>query len=161
MTGDITQEPAAAVTVYKLDAHGNEVWRYPATVLERSDQAIRLEAYFNREDTDLGYATFYQGDRFVEQFYCDRWYNVFAVYNADGRLFRGWYCNICRPAEITQAAVRCDDLALDVWVTPDGVATVLDEDEFAALDLPATDRQAALAALEQLLQKAKRGALPR
>ncbi len=154
------QAAPATLTVYKLDANGDEVWRYPAAVLQRSDTSIQLEAFFNREDTDLGYATFYQGDRFVEYFFSDRWYNIFAVYDADGHLFRGWYCNICRPAEISETAVRCDDLALDVWVTPSWEPSVLDEDEFAALDLSVEDRRAAVAALEQLVQIAKRGALP-
>ena len=32
------------------------------------------------------------------------------------------------------------DLALDLWVAPDGTQTVLDEDEFAAIDLDAETR---------------------
>jgi predicted RNA-binding protein associated with RNAse of E/G family len=42
------------------------------------------------------------------------------------------------------------DLALDLWVAPDGTQTVLDEDEFAALDLDAETRQQARAALEEV-----------
>ncbi len=64
------------------------------------------------------------------------------------------------PATITDAAVSSDDLALDVWVSPQGEATVLDEDEFAALPLPPADRTAARAALAQLLALAGRGELP-
>lgn len=160
MTEQVPQQASATLTVYKLDANGREVWHYPAAVLQRSDTSIQLEAYFNREDVDLGYVTFYQGDRFVEYFFSDRWYNIFAVYDADGQLFRGWYCNICRPAEIGETMVRCEDLALDVWVTPACDATVMDEDEFAALEMPIEDRKAAIHALEQLVRIAERGALP-
>ena len=107
-------------TVTKLDHDGSEVWSYPATVRRRDAAPVVLEARFNREDMDLGYATFRRNDRFVETFYSDRWYNVFAIYDRDSAALKGWYCNICRPARITDRGVWCDDLALDLWVDPDG-----------------------------------------
>jgi protein associated with RNAse G/E len=42
------------------------------------------------------------------------------------------------------------DLALDLWVTPDGQQTILDEDEFAGLDLDGKTTTQALAALGSL-----------
>jgi len=108
----------------------------------------------------VSYAVFKRGDRLIETFYSDRWYNVFAVYDRDDGALKGWYCNVTRPATITDAAVSSDDLALDVWVSTQGEATVLDEDEFAALPLPPADRAAARAALTQLLALARRGELP-
>jgi hypothetical protein len=57
--------------------------------------------------------------------------------------------------------VRCEDLALDVWVTPEGKPLVLDEAEFAALKITAEDRVESLNALEELLQLARSGDLPR
>lgn len=150
-----------SMTVYKLDDWGRVVWQYPAAVLERGATHIRLEAHFNRDDMDLGYAIFARGDRFIETFYSDRWYNVFAIYGRDDGRLKGWYCNVCRPAEITATAVRCADLALDVWVAPDGATRVLDEEEFEASDLPAVDRQQAEEALGQLLRLALEGQLPR
>ncbi|HRO24905.1 MAG TPA: DUF402 domain-containing protein, partial [Promineifilum sp.] len=93
-------------------------------------------------------------------FYTDRWYNTFAVYDRDDKALKGWYCNICRPAEIDESAVRCDDLALDVWITPAGGSTVLDEDEFITLEIPRDDRRQAGEALQQLLSEANSGRLP-
>ena len=150
-----------ALTVYKLDSNGREVWQYPATVLERGPRHVRLEAFFNRDDMELGYAVFRRGDRFVETFYSDRWYNVFAVYDQDDGGLKGWYCNVCRPAEIDESGVRCDDLALDVWINPDGSALTLDAAEFAALPLPMADRAHGEAALAALLELAAGNALPR
>ncbi len=147
--------------VYKLDHTGREVWQYPARVLARGPNHIRLEAYFNRDDVDLGYTVFKRGDRFIETFYAERWYNVFAVHDRDDGGLKGWYCNVCRPAQISEAAVRCDDLALDVWVSPAGEVTLLDEDEFAALPLELDERRPALEALQSLLADAKSGRLPR
>jgi hypothetical protein len=147
-------------TVYKLDHNGREVWQYPAHVLERGPHHVRLEAFFNRDDMDLGYAIFKRGDRFIETFYNDRWYNVFAVYDRDEGALKGWYGNVCRPAEIAEMSVRCDDLALDVWVTPGGELTVLDEVEFSTLDITEDDRRRAQGALNDLLGLAKSGRLP-
>lgn len=143
--------------VYKLNEHGRTVWQYPAEVLERGANFVRLEAFFNRDDADFGFATFKRGDRFVEYFYNDRWYNIFAVYDRDDGALKGWYCNVCRPAVIGETAVHCEDLALDLWVTPSGQTTSLDEDEFAALDLPQTDRSAAQSALQELQNLARSG----
>lgn len=149
------------VLVCKLDSTGHEVWRYPARVLERGPTHVRLEAFFNRDDMELGYAVFKHGDRFIETFYSDRWYNIFAVYDRDDGTLKGWYCNICRPAEITETAVRCDDLALDLWVSPSGEASVLDEEEFAALSISDDDRLQVRNGLTALLAIGKSGRLPR
>ena len=148
------------VTVYKLDENGRHVWQYPAQILERQPNRIKVEAFFNRDDLALDYATFKRGDRFVETFYTDRWYNVFAVYDRDDGALKGWYCNVCRPARVEAAAVYCEDLALDVWVDADGQTLVLDEEVFAALDLSEEERRRGETAVQQLLTFAQRGQLP-
>ena len=148
------------ITVYKLDEEGTEVWRYTAVLLERQSTFVRLEAPFNRDDLDLGFTLFKRGDRFVETFYSDRWYNVFAVYDRDDYKLKGWYCNICRPAELGATAVRCEDLALDMWVSALNQIQVLDEDEFSTLDLSPEERQKCLSALEELTRLAQLQQLP-
>ncbi|HSM56105.1 MAG TPA: DUF402 domain-containing protein [Candidatus Sulfomarinibacteraceae bacterium] len=151
---------ANEVVVYKLDERGEEVWRYSGTVLERRDHCIQLEATFDRDAVDLGPVIFEHGDRFIETYYSDRWYNVFAVYRHSNGAFKGWYCNICRPATIEDHAVRSADLALDVWVNPAGSTTLIDKEEFAALDLSPDERRQSRQALETLLQLAEAGRLP-
>ncbi|MBP8972714.1 MAG: DUF402 domain-containing protein [Anaerolineae bacterium] len=142
---------AAAITVIKNDHAGHEVWRYTGRVLARGATWVQLEARFNRpHDVQTPYHTFRRGDRFVEWFYADRWYNIFAMYDVDDDHFTGWYCNITRPARLEKDAVYADDLALDVFVAPDGTITVLDEDEFAALPLDEATRATAWHALDEL-----------
>ncbi len=149
------------LTVYKLDEYGRQVWQYPARELARGTHFVRLEAFFNREDTDLGFATFARGDRFVEYFYDDHWYNIFAVHQGNSDLLKGWYCNVCRPAVLGETTIRCQDMALDLWVTPDGKTLILDEDEFAELDIAAEERSICLDALADLLRQAESSTLPR
>ena len=147
--------------VRKLDLDGREIFAYHGRLLTRTPQSVVLEARFERYDRlDLGCTVFERGDRFVEFFYADRWYNVFAVYAAGSGALRGWYCNITRPALIEADQVSSIDLALDLWVNPDGSTVVLDEGEFTALALPAADRAAAHAALRELQQLAARQAWP-
>jgi protein associated with RNAse G/E len=109
-----------------------------------------LEAEFNRDDTPFHGITLRRGDRFIETFYADRWYNVFEMHDRDNDRLKGWYCNIGRPAEIGESSVSYIDLALDLLVYPDGRQLVLDEDEFASAGLSARVQQQARQALREL-----------
>lgn len=138
------------ITIHKLDAHGLEVWSYRARLLARGDGWITVEANFDRQDADLHGLILRRGDRMVEQFFADRWYNVFAIHDGGGTELKGWYCNITRPAHLLPADVFAEDLALDLLVLPDGSSRILDEDEFEALGLSQLERARARAALHEL-----------
>ena len=142
-------------TVRKLDASGREVWHYPAEVLERTETSVVLRAVYDRQDVDFHGMRLRRGDRFVETFYTDRWYNIFAIHDAGTGDFKGWYCNIARPAAITPLGLSCEDLALDLLVLPDGRCRVLDEDEFDALSLDPAEQEHARLALEELQRMAR------
>ncbi|MDX1414047.1 MAG: DUF402 domain-containing protein [Candidatus Promineifilaceae bacterium] len=150
-----------AYTIHKLNEKGETVWSYPANLLEKGANFARLEAFFDHDFVDLGFATFKRGDRFIETYYEDRWYNVFAVYDGHDGDLQGWYCNICRPARIEDSTVSFEDLALDLWVTPRSEAHLLDLDEFESLDLDAGERQNCLLALQMLQNLAQQDRLPR
>jgi protein associated with RNAse G/E len=91
-----------------------------------------------------------KGDRFVEYYYSDRWYNIFEIYDRDDGKVKGWYCNVGMPAVFDDEIVSYVDLALDLWVSVDGTQTVLDEDEFEELDLSGELRKGALQGLTEL-----------
>ncbi len=92
-----------------------------------------------------------QNDRFVEHFFADRWYNIFEIHSVQDDQLKGWYCNIVQPAAFSANEIAQVDLALDVWIDPDGAHQVLDQAEFDALPLDADTRQQANAALNTLL----------
>lgn len=141
------------IVVIKLNVAGEETWRYHGQLLECDDHRIVLEAYFDREDMDLQGLILGRGDRFVETYYTDRWYNIFEVHaRQDGQL-RGWYCNITRPAIFEESSIEYVDLALDLLVFPDGRQLVLDEDEFQELNVPEPVKQKARQALADLQKK--------
>jgi predicted RNA-binding protein associated with RNAse of E/G family len=149
-----------AIIVRKLNPYGEEKIRYPGRVLERTASAVVLEAFFSRERMELGFVTLKPGDRFVEYFYADRWYNVFVIYDVDNGRLKGWYCNVTRPAIIADGQVSAVDLALDVWIMPDGSASVLDEEEFAQLQLNAEESAHAWAAVAEIRRLAQNGSGP-
>ncbi|GAB4533663.1 MAG: hypothetical protein Fur0018_23130 [Anaerolineales bacterium] len=138
------------VWVSKQDVAGRQVWGYPARLLERSARHVRLEAFFDRADMLLHGMPLRRGDRFIETFYSDRWYNIFEIHAREDGARRGWYCNVGFPARLGEKVISYRDLALDLLVFPDGRQVVLDEDEFAALPLDAATRQRAWQALAAL-----------
>jgi predicted RNA-binding protein associated with RNAse of E/G family len=74
-------------------------------------------------------------------------------------LFKGWYCNITRPACITENSVSADDLELDLLVIPGRPAIVLDQDEFETIVLLPEEQKAAQDALSELQELAQKGRL--
>jgi len=139
------------ITVIKRNTAGEETWRYSGQVLKHFGHGLILEALFNVETYPLVGTSLKRGDRFVEFFYTDRWYNIFEIHDREDDTLKGWYCNVGHPA-LFEAEDRLSfiDLALDLWVAPDGTQTVLDEDEFERLHLDAETRGKALEALDQL-----------
>jgi predicted RNA-binding protein associated with RNAse of E/G family len=153
----------AWVQVALLKPRKRQTVGYPAEVLWRTATSIAVRAAWSRGTVDLGYLCFEPGDSLIEYFYSDRWFNVFAIYGADGR-HKGWYCNVTRPASLAAAEVVSEDLELDLFVTPDRATLLrLDVDEFESCGFaqhdPATYR-AAYAALAELEALARAGAAP-
>ncbi len=156
MTGELGEQ----ITVHKLSADGVEVFSYQGRLLRRTDTSLSLEAYFNRDEVVVDELAFRRGDRMVESFYSDRWYNIFAVYAAEDDHLKAWYCNIARPARIHARHIFQEDLALDLIVYPDHRWRVMDRTEFKALDLAPKERDLALQALRDLQDLARRGLEP-
>lgn len=145
-------------TVYKLNHRGEEELHYQGELLERSPTQVCIRAKFGFDTRHLGYVTLKKGDIFTEWFYTDRWYNIFRVEDVDTGELKGFYCNFTRPAIIEDDFVKAEDLALDLFVKPNGETLLLDEDEFAALPLTETERHQVEEAhqhLETLIQVRK------
>ena len=148
------------IKVMKKNLAGEVTWQYEGVVLQRDDHSVTLEALFNRDDMPFMDIVLKRNDRFVETFYTDRWYNIFEIYDRDGKQLKGYYCNVGKPAVIGDGSVSYVDLALDLWVNEDGIPTVLDEDEFDELELDAQTREQARAALEKLKTRFKQNKPP-
>ena len=149
-----------SITVKKLNPRHELLWSYSGHVIERTPTRITLEAHFSRDTSDAGYVVFEQGDRFVEYFFTDRWYNIFEIHSVQDDHLKGWYCNIAQPATFHDDSIQQMDLALDVWINSDGSTLLLDEDEFAQLGLDAETRAQARRAVDELHDLVRQGAAP-
>jgi predicted RNA-binding protein associated with RNAse of E/G family len=138
------------ITVIKQNVNGVDTWRYEGKELLREKNIVMVEALFNRDDTTLLDIVIKRNDRFLEAFFKDRWYNIFEVRDRDDNKLKGWYCDICKPAIITDHQISYADLALDLWVFPDGRKKVFDEDQFNQLELSENVRNKALESLKDL-----------
>jgi uncharacterized protein len=139
------------ITIVKLDPRGAERLRYTGEVISRSQHEVVVQASWTMKERDLGYTRFEPGDRFIEFYYTDRWFNIFDIAQKDGPR-KGWYCNITEPARVMDNSIEQVDLFLDVWVDLIGKTLILDEDEFAAATmLSTTQRLRAQQGLQTLL----------
>jgi len=142
--------PMAQITVIKLDYAGRETYRYHGTLLEAKEHMVILEAFFDRIDTAVGDLILFKGDRFVEYYFDDRWYNIFEIHDRSSDLIKCWYCNIGYPATFIKNMLSYRDLALDLLVYPDGRQTILDWEEFEKLPLQSEITENALKGLTEL-----------
>ncbi|MCX4525055.1 MULTISPECIES: DUF402 domain-containing protein [unclassified Streptomyces] len=140
----------ATLTV-TLTKAGRTKIRYPAALIADDGDRITVRAPWAADTVrDFGFVRFEPGDVFTEHFWRTRWYAIKEVRTSEGAL-KGWYCDVTRPATVTEDAVLVEDLDLDLWVSADGATVLrLDEDEFAASPLPTTDPPAAAEALNAL-----------
>lgn len=95
------------------------------------------------------------GDRFVETYYSDRWYNVFEISDPFGSQPKVMYFNIAKPASIEVDLLRWVDMELDVLVYPNGEADLLDIDEFGILDLDFETQRMCWQAVQQIIAWSK------
>jgi uncharacterized protein len=147
---ELKESNHSSVTVIKHNHLGQERWRYTGNVLKRAENAILIQAYFDRQDLPFHGIVLAQGDRFLEVYFSDRWYNIFEIHDRQDDHLKGWYCNLTRPAEISRDTISYIDMALDLLVYPDHTFLVLDEDEYEDLGLPVEIRQQVMNALEEL-----------
>ncbi|MCH8066673.1 MAG: DUF402 domain-containing protein [Chloroflexi bacterium] len=152
------------ITVVKYDHAGVEIFRYPGKVLSRAETRLDIEAIFQAEDNVFHGISFNQGDRFLETYYSDRWYNIMRRELPNGGGLYGWYCNVTTPAEYDGQNIRYVDLDLDVIVDARLVATVVDEDEFLqhseSMAYPPDVIEQSRAAVDELLQLVRSGQPP-
>lgn len=135
--------------IIKKNHIGETVWEYEGKVLSREKNSVTVEAFFNRDDLPFQEIVLKRNDRFVEIFYSDQWFNVFEIYDRDDGNFKGWYCNVTKPAKINEDSVSYEDLILDLWVSANGKQTVLDEDELQELNVDDELKEKIYAALQE------------
>jgi predicted RNA-binding protein associated with RNAse of E/G family len=138
------------VSVHKLNIDGQTTWEYSGKITEIGKDYLTLEAYFDQPDTEFHGMFLGRGDRFLETYFTNRWYNIFEIHARDNDHIRGWYCNIGCPVSINGDTISYIDLALDLLIFPNGRQIVLDEEEFNTLNISQEMQQRSFRELEDL-----------
>jgi hypothetical protein len=146
-------------TIRKVLPDGSIKIQYNGTLREKTEDHISIDTGWSREPLDLGYVLFEPDDKWIETFFFERWYNIFRIADSEASL-KGFYINISKPPIIRDQVIDWEDLAIDVWVRPDGTYIVLDEDEFEELDIDKETRKMALKALETVKKLIGKGDIP-
>jgi len=140
--------------IQKLDWDNSVMITYHGEVRDREEHYISLDTKWSGKRTDLGYVDLIPGEKWIEYYYPGRWYNIFRIGDKEGKL-KGFYCNIIKPVIIEKNVLKWIDLALDLWVRPDGSYLILDEDEFEAQEPSADERDEAMNAVTELKEMVK------
>lgn len=146
---------AEIIRIEKLNPDGSFSFAWQAQLLQEEPNLRRVSAEFNGKPTRLGRVMLSLGDRFIETYYSDRWYNVFEIYSPGDPHPKVWYFNITRPAFFEPNLIRWVDLALDVLIFPEGDYALLDQHEFGALDLDFESQRRCWQAVEQIISLAE------
>jgi len=139
-----------SINVLKQDYLGRDVWKYSGKLIEKGNNKTVIEAYFDRGETQVDQLILRRGDKFIETYYSDKWFNIYEIQDQLSGQVKAWYCNLCYPAQIDQDSVIYRDLELDLLVYPDGAQVILDMEEFEALPIASEVRLKALEGLKQL-----------
>ena len=128
-TDEATAPDQITVRVLKYD--GTEYRRWEATLAQRDESLIVLDAAFADDVRHNLLGNISRGTRTIEYYWLDRWYNIFRFLESDGTT-KLYYCNVNMRPEISRGILSYIDLDLDILVQPDFSYQVLDLEEFEA-----------------------------
>lgn len=135
-------KPNNVVDVIKLYPTGTEATRYTASVLDEAmpNPWVAVQATWVMKRVDAHGLVFEPGDKLIEYFSPDHWYDAFRVESPDGDI-RGWYGNVTYPTKFALNCITWHDLYLDVIKLADGSVQLCDEHELVESKLSVTDPQ--------------------
>jgi uncharacterized protein len=113
------------VQSYKHDKTLHRIWQ-EATVLHEDD-AVIIVANKRTKVIEANGRFWFTKEPSVTYFYKDRWYNVIGIIKPTGICF---YCNLSSPVTYDEEALKYIDYDLDIKVSADRQATLLDQNEY-------------------------------
>lgn len=159
----LTRDLAAtlpAILEIKRKLSGEEK-QFNCRVLERSPSHL-VVLFIARVDMNVHGVVLPAGTATFGHFWTDRPYNVYHWLRPDDGTTIGYYVNLADETRLAEATLEWRDMVVDVLVSADGRATVLDEDELPADLMPSlteritTAKTRVLADLPGLLDELER-----
>lgn len=123
--------PYPVSILYRRPPH--TVSRYPGILLSATEKSLTIQSRLNLAQPRqvagrVIAATGYWAIWFV---FKGKWFDIGKFYD-ESKNWLGYYCDIVKPIRRLMSGSSTSlltDLFLDIWITPDGEAYVLDEDE--------------------------------
>jgi protein associated with RNAse G/E len=151
------------ITVKSLKYDNSVRKSWSARLVENVEDSLVLEGTFHNDVEHGELGRIEKGTVSVEYYCLSGWYSIFRFLTPHGKL-RNYYCNVNMPPILEGSTLSYVDLDLDVVVWPDGKYKVLDIEEFeensSLFAYPASVKQRALQALDELIELASRRKLP-
>jgi protein associated with RNAse G/E len=143
---------AQTITIFKQNHLGEPIFSWKGELLTETPTSRLVSARFSGADAvPVDNVTFQKGDLMLEQYYTDRWYNLFEIHHGSSNQVKCWYINLCLPAQFGAETIIWQDLALDLVVYPNGEYGLLDEDEFEDLRLEPDLKTHCLETVQEIL----------
>ena len=117
------------INARKYNGEIHRTWH--CDLLEREGSLLVFVGEFKEEilHSDLGIIR--PGTVSYEYYWLDRWYNIFRFHEPEGHL-RNFFCNVNTPPVFESNVLDYIDLDLDVLISNQLEAKILDADEFEA-----------------------------
>lgn len=151
------------ITINALSFDGRLRKSWQAEIVRTSPPLLIARGVFDTEIQHPHLDVIRPGTISYEYFWTDRWYNIFR-FDDPKHGFRQFYCNLCMPPTLSSDTLSYVDLDIDVIVGADGVAAVLDEDEFVenaeGMQYPAEVHEQTRLALSELHELIERREFP-
>lgn len=119
------------VNSYNLDGSLRRSWK--ASLVSRDDSMLVLYGIFEKRVEHPLLGIIPAGTGSFEFYWLERWFNVFCFLTLDASL-RNYYCNIAAPPIVTENALSFVDYEIDVLVTDDKKARLVDLQDYATED---------------------------
>jgi hypothetical protein len=118
----------AMLVIEEIKRHKNkEHQRFLCEVIHR-DEGYLVVRFVSQEDGLIKDIVIKTGSTTIGHYWTDRGYVLWRMFNPGGRL-AGTLFHICKDVMITEQKVEYLDLIVDLWISPDGMVRILDEDE--------------------------------
>jgi hypothetical protein len=117
-------------TIEEIKRHKNKPEQRFQCDLVLRDQGHIVLAYHASTAGRIADIDIAPGSTTIAHYWQNGGYVLWRMFAAE-RTLVGSLFHICSNTDIQETSVSYDDLIVDIWITPEGIARVLDEDELA------------------------------
>ncbi len=124
----VERRSGGMATVEEIKIHKNKETQRFRCDLVHCRPGYMVLSYTSSKPGKISDISIPPGSTTIAHYWQDRHYVLWRMFDVSGNLI-GSLFHICRNVNISESRVGYEDLLLDIWVAPDGIVRILDEDE--------------------------------